>query len=266
MGMIAFKFKWSAIGLATAVFATAPLVHAAAVPGQGTWETTLQGRDLDGNAANGFEAYYDTALNITWLADVNFAQTSGYTSASYGGVTPGSAYNTHVKWTDGRMGWDAANTWATNLNVSGLTGWRLPATVDTGTPGCNRANGGTDCGYNPSTSTSEMAHMYYVTLANKAVTSASGSFQSDAGLKNTGPFSNVQSNYYWSGVDYSPDANLAWDFYLDQGYQDFHFKGNVFYAWAVRTGDVAAVPEPEGYGLALLGLTLVGVAARRRYR
>jgi hypothetical protein len=46
--------------------------HAAAVSGQGTWETTLQGRDLDGNPAT-FEAYYDTDLNITWLANANIA-------------------------------------------------------------------------------------------------------------------------------------------------------------------------------------------------
>jgi hypothetical protein len=41
---------------------------AAAVSGQGTWETTLQGRDLDGNTTT-FEAYFDTALDITWLAE-----------------------------------------------------------------------------------------------------------------------------------------------------------------------------------------------------
>lgn len=43
-------------------------MHAISISGQGTWETTLQGRDLDGNL-NTFKAYYDTVLNITWLAD-----------------------------------------------------------------------------------------------------------------------------------------------------------------------------------------------------
>ena len=51
--------------------------NAASVSGQGTWKTTLQGRDLDGNLFT-IEAYYDTALNITWLADANYAKTSGY--------------------------------------------------------------------------------------------------------------------------------------------------------------------------------------------
>ncbi len=53
------------------------VINAAAISGQGTWETTLLGRDLDGNDAT-FEAYYDTVLDITWLADANYAQTSGY--------------------------------------------------------------------------------------------------------------------------------------------------------------------------------------------
>jgi len=30
------------------------------------------------------------------------------------------------------MTWDAANIWAANLNVNGVTGWRLPMMLDTG--------------------------------------------------------------------------------------------------------------------------------------
>ena len=77
--------------------------NSAPVSGQGTWETTLQGRDLDGNLST-FEAYYDTALDITWLADANYAGTT--------------------------MNWATANGWAAGLNPygSGITGWRLPHT------------------------------------------------------------------------------------------------------------------------------------------
>jgi hypothetical protein len=32
------------------------------------WTTKLLQRDLDGNAANGPEAYYDTVQNLTWIA------------------------------------------------------------------------------------------------------------------------------------------------------------------------------------------------------
>ena len=68
--------------------------NAVPVSGQGTWETTLQGRDLDGNNLTA-EAYYDTALDITWLANADI---------------------------NGEMDWFAANTWAGGLNINGFTG------------------------------------------------------------------------------------------------------------------------------------------------
>jgi hypothetical protein len=56
--------------LASAALAAAGLVAAAPVAGAGTWETTLQARDLDGDG--GADAYYDTTLDISWLADAAF--------------------------------------------------------------------------------------------------------------------------------------------------------------------------------------------------
>jgi PEP-CTERM motif len=217
-------------------------VNAAGVPGQGTWETTLQGRDLDGNAAT-FEAYYDTALNITWLADANYAKTSGYDD-------------------DGDMTWVAARTWASNLSVNGVTGWRLPTHVDTGAAGCDWGSSGADCGYNVDTSTSEMAHMFFVTLGNKAYLDTAGNVQSGWGLTNTGPFSNVHSNVHWSGVEYAPSTGYAWYFHTYNGFPYFSDKRDRLAAWAVRPGDVAAVPEPES--LALMGVGLAALMLRRR--
>jgi hypothetical protein len=37
----------------------------AGISGQGTWETTLQARDINGDGV--VDAYYDTALNVVWL-------------------------------------------------------------------------------------------------------------------------------------------------------------------------------------------------------
>ena len=80
--------------------------RAAVVPSQGTWVSTPQGRDLDGNMAT-FEVYYDTTLDITWLVDANYAMTSGYDS-------------------DGLMNRVAATTWANNLTLGGYDDRRLP--------------------------------------------------------------------------------------------------------------------------------------------
>ena len=65
-----FHLRWAGAVLLIVVSCASTLVHAAAISGQGTWETTLQGRDLYGNLST-FEAYYDTVLNATWLDAVN---------------------------------------------------------------------------------------------------------------------------------------------------------------------------------------------------
>lgn len=223
------------------------LAHAAPVNGMGTWESTLQGRDLDGDADNGFEAYYDTALDLTWLADGNHALSSGYDA-------------------DGLMTWDQSMSWAQGLSVNGVGGWRLPTMVDTGASGCNWSFGGTDCGYNIDASHSELAHMYQVTLGNLSAYSPDGVFQPDFPIKNTGPFKNVQITGYWTNVAYGPDDSFAWRYGgFDEGaYQSEYSKDRVLYALAVRSGDVAAVPEPEAGVLALAALGVVGFAVRRR--
>lgn len=256
----------TAVAFAAVVASALPQAHAARVSGQGTWETTLQGRDLDGDAST-FEAYYDTALDITWLADANYAFASGYTSAVNGGVGPWTVLGNNVKWTDGSMGWDAAMAWAAELNVNGITGWRLPAMVDTGAPGCDWSYGGTDCGYNVDTSTSELAHMYHITLGNNSYRDASGNYNPSWGLSNMGPFSNIQSGAsYWSGVENAIVTTSAWSFSTyDVRQDDGVGKAIGLPAWAVRSGDIAAVPEPQTYALALAGLVTVLAARRRRH-
>jgi len=238
--------------LAVAAVATtvvAPQAQAAAVSGQGTWETTLQGRNLDGEA-NTFEAYYDTVLNITWLADAFYAQTSG-------------------NYFHGRLAWDEAKTWAANLNVYGVTGWRLPDVKPVNGSSFQYSfspAGSTDYGLNITSTQSELSHLYHVTLGNKSLYDTSGKVQLGFGLGNTGPFSNVQGGRYWSGVEYAPTYYLAWCFDTSDGFQHKEYKEGEFPAWAVYPGDVAAavVPEPQTYALVLTGVALAVVVSRRR--
>ena len=231
--------------------------QAAPVSGQGTWETTLQGRDLDGVVTT-YEAYYDTVLDITWLADANYARTSGYDSV-------------------GRMTWQAASDWAANLDVHGVTGWRLPTISPVNGSSYNTLYspaGNTDLGYNISaagtayagSTVSEMAHLFYNTLGNKGLYNTAGNVQSGWGLSNTGPF-DLQAGAYWSGTDLS--VSLAWLFSFSDGVQTYTDVSNFnLFAWAVRSGDVpvsgASVPIPAAgwlFGSALLGLA--GWARRR---
>ena len=215
--------------------------HAASISGQGTWESTLQGRDLDGNLST-LEAYYDTTLDITWLADANAA---------------------------GLMDWSTATNWAASLNFNGISDWRLPIITDTGITGCDYTYNGTDCGYNVDTANSELAHMFYVTLGDKAYFDTLATEQvSDFGVTNSGPFTNIQSLYYWSSTEYALDTSRAWEFHTQSGLQHDSLKTLNMYAWAVHSGDVgvqvSAVPLPTAAWLFCSGLIgLVGIARRK---
>jgi hypothetical protein len=71
---------WVAAGVATVLLAG--VAQAAGVPGQGTWETTLQPRDLNGDKVAA--AFYDTDLKLTWLRDANVNWSMNWETAVVG--------------------------------------------------------------------------------------------------------------------------------------------------------------------------------------
>lgn len=84
------------------------------------------------------------------------------------------------------------------------------------------------------------------------------------GSNHMDPFVNVLSTSFWSSTEY--DANNAWYFNFAYDYRlpATFAKTSDRYALMVSSGDIAAVPEAETWTMLLAGLTLVGVAVRRR--
>lgn len=244
------------------IVATAALVVAGtaaasgSVTGQGTWEDTLLGRDLNGDGE--FDAYYDTALDISWLADANPI---------------------------GKVSYADATSWVSALSVGGVTGWTLPTiNIDTCQTDSSFWNGGGVCGYGVIASTSDMAHMNLVTLGNASYSGYVDTYGNGPGipdgtnlLSNTGPFTGLQGYGYWFSQDYSVNPyntsqteDLGWRYSFHAGRQDPISKDDGLYVWAVHAGDVGllvtAVPEPESYAMMLAGLGAMGLIASRRRR
>ena len=224
---------------------------------------TLFGLTSTANATlflRGENMVYDDLTNLTWLR-----------SATYGA---GSAFDDGYSGTDGLMTFTSAQAWVSQLSIvygsNGLnvSDWRLP-------------------NYDPTQGPSEIAELVQRSLGNPSATNVP---------KNWGPFVPLQDGFEWLGSPYnaSPptrsflsiegwvvnDPVYEWPPSLAWATDGFvHLPGvvqldlltgatyqQVGYAWAVRSGDVAAIPEPEAYGMMLAGLGLIGVAAWRRKR
>ncbi len=172
-------------------------------------------------------AYYDTDADLTWLADANYALTSGFDA-------------------DGHMDWATANSWAAGLNIAGVTGWRLPDT-DPAIRGFDQSG-------------SEMGNLFYNVLGGEAGTSLATTHNANYDL-----FSNLDPNFYWSATEHATSTDAAWVFDMYLGFQNYHSQSfSTNSAWAVYTGDVSAIPVPAAvwlFGSGLLGL--VGIGRRK---
>ena len=178
-----------------------------------------------GFVAIGGDQVRDTTTNLIWLKNWNLGA--------------GSSFDNGSSFTDGRMTWGNATSWAASLTTGGVTAgtWRLP-TGDLG----------------------QLAGP-----ANEFLQLWNDVGNSLVGLK--AQFSDVQDGSNWSGSEYAPDLARAWRFDPPiNGEQSNTRKTSDYFAVAVRSGDVAAVSEPESMALVLVGLLAAGASRRRRSR
>lgn len=193
---------------------------------------------------------YDSDRNITWLANAN--------------AGAGSAFDDGFLDSDGAMTWQSAVNWAAALsyydNVRDVTwtDWRL-ATTTQPDASCSQQEGGGSFSAGANCTGSELGHLFYEELGGTAMSSVLSSSDGDLAL-----FTNIQADGYWSQQSY--DTTFAWVFNLGYGLQAADQKTLGYFAWAVRDGDVAAVPAPATVPLLATALLLAAGRARRRRR
>lgn len=213
---------------------------------------------------------YDDVSNITFTSDANLFKTQADgnanlinqiiaanngivhdtpnvydTAPNSGSYTLKTTDFTYLNTINGQMNWWGAKAWIgylNKINYDGYNNWSLP-TIDP-----------TDKAH------SQMGELFYNELGGVYLSSITFVNSHNA---NYNLFSNVQSYGYWSSNEFLPpfaafnDAMGAWVFKLDNGLQGSTNKTCCEYAWAVRSGDVSAVPVPGAvwlFGTGIIGL------------
>lgn len=239
---------------------------------------------------------YDTHLNVTWLANTNYAATD-LTTAKVAAMlgqnvawsVNGTTYTHTLQSVDfakpagsytGQMTWWGAQAWVAGLSffdsVRNVTydDWRLP-TLNPFDSTCSRSSSpgpGYPTVYDRGGCTGgELSHLFVSDLGHKLNQTVSNAIGDSAlQISNKNLFSNLLNSVYWSDVPYLvPNTPLSWAFDASNGGQGVHLQGSWYFAWAVRDGDVASTQQPpqsvpEPLSAALLGLGLAGLAASRR--
>ena len=196
-------------------------------------------RDLDGNWSNGHEGVYDDVLDITWLADANYAKTIG----------------SNVGFSSGLMEWHDAQNFVDNLTIGGFENWRLPEI---------------SCGYNNlygCSSVNNQAGELYELIINSL-----GNIEHVEKINPTTFFSYSFLDAF-NGQEYTfiglPPAGQIWystplggsygGHWTFTGLRNHNIVSGWAQVWAVHDGDIGASPVPLPAGVYLFISSLVGL-------
>ena len=220
--------RWRTAAVVSLLVAASTATFAAAVPGRGTWETTLFARDINGDGV--VDAYYDAVNNNTWLANAK--------------AIKGTSFDDGFDLNDGKASYANAKAWLAGLDVYGVTGWRFAggdlATMYSSILGNSSVPGSPTTGWTntgPFLNVPDFAESGWYWLGVDP-------FQDDPFAE---PGSPLKSKILAADSLGAPIYTVS-------------VKAQ-YGAWAVKTGDVpvAAIPEPTTWALMLLGVAaLVG--------
>jgi hypothetical protein len=174
---------------------------------------------------------YDSDLDITWLADANYAATQYEQSCGEIGAP------------DGKMTWPEATRWAAGLVYAGYDDWRLP-TTPTADASCDEQDLIGTYGFH--CTGGEMGHLFYGDIGH-GLGGVAGESIIRVHNDNFHLFRNFSSfGAYWLGTEFAPLAQIALNFHTRNGFANANSKSVFLLAWAVRDGDVVDVPPDPG--------------------
>ncbi len=201
-----------------------------------------------GTDSLGNQLIYDSDFNITW-----YDYTYSYTNYS-------------------QTSWDNALSWADSLTVT-LNGivyddWRLPTIIINQDPPTYGYDGTHTYGFN--ITNSEMGHLFYSELENKAYYATDGNYpQPGWGLTNTGDFQHLYATFYYTNTTYYYNVWSAVYQSFSNGEQYAAAKlflgGTGVYAMAVLDGDVSTVPIPGAIWLLASGFASLGALRWQKF-
>ncbi len=179
-----------------------------------------------------YRAVYDDVLKITWLTNA--------------GLSRNGDWENQLDWIDS----------LNSANHLGFNDWRLASVSTASRPDVFNCSFGMaqDC----ADAGNELGYMYNHNMVGLGNNNTAD--QMVGGVLLT----DIKTDY-WSGTEY--DSDFAWALYFDDGFQRVNIKdvNGYIYGWAVRSGDIAAVPVPAAvwlFGAGLVGLMSVGQRKR----